>query len=302
MHDIAIIGTGPAGLSAGIAAGRAGLDTILFEKEGIGGELVNRDDVQNYPGYPDGIAGPELRAQLVETIEQYDSTAVLTTVEGIDPGSPHTIQTADGMYEASAVLIATGGGDKPLGVPGEEAYDGRGVFYCAKCDGPLYRGETIAVVGGGDHALIDTQFLAGLTDQVILIDSAPTFSAGQEYREAIAETENIDIQQGTEVLEIVGEEGLLTGLRVADVDGTNERTIAVGGLYVHVGIDPHTEFVDGTVPLTDDGRVHVGSDMQTDIPGIFAAGDVREHSPESIAAATGDGIVAVEAIRQYLAE
>lgn len=300
MYDVAIIGTGPAGLSAGIAAGRAGLSTVMFEKEGIGGELVNRDSVKNYPGFPDGIAGPELRSTLVSTLEKYDPKAILTTVEEINPGSPHTIHTPEDVYEASSVIIATGGRDKHLDVPGEEDYRGRGVFYCAKCDGPLYQGETLAVIGGTEHALIDTQFLAGLTDKVIVLSSESTLPAGQEVRTTVEENQSVEIHRNTEVLEILGTDGLVDGLRVAQVDGSDERTIDIGGLYAYVGIEPNTEFLDGTVSLSDTGQVDVGADMQTDVAGIYAAGDVRSGSPQMIPAAIGDGTVAIESIRQFL--
>ena len=300
MHDVVIIGSGPAGLSAGIAAGRAGLSTLLFEKEGIGGELVNRDHIQNYPGFPDGIGGPELRSTLVSTIEAYDPTAVLTEVDDIDPGTPHTIHTPEGEYEAKTVIVATGGRDAHLDVPGEEDYRGRGVFYCAKCDGPLYQGETLAVIGGTEHALIDTKFLAGITDEVIVVCSESTLPAGREVRTAVEEDPAVEILRDTDVLEILGTDGLVDGLRIADVDGSNERNLEIGGLYAYVGIEPNTEFLDGIVSLTASGHVDVDAAMRTDVDGIYAAGDVRSDSPQMIPAAIGDGTVAIESIKRYL--
>lgn len=302
MYDVVIVGSGPAGLSAGIAAGRAGLSTVILEKDSIGGELVNRDSIPNYPGFPDGIGGPELRSTLVSTLEEYDPKAILTEVEGIEPGDPHTIKTADGEYEGRSVIVATGGREKELGVPGEEEYSGRGVFYCAKCDGPLYQDETIAVVGGNEHALTDTTFLAGLTDRVILVESDSELSGGAEVRGQIESESAVEVLLDTEVLELAGENGLLESIRVADTDGSNERTIDVTGLYVHVGIEPNTGFLADTIPLTEEGSVIVDANMETDIDGVYAAGDIRQGSPRMIAAGVGDGMVAVESIKQRLVD
>ncbi len=298
--DVIIVGSGPGGLTAGIEAGRAGLSTILFEKDSLGGELVNRDHIANYPGVPDGIAGTELRSELVSTLEAYDPDALLAEVVDIEPGDPHVVRTEDDTYEAPAVILATGSEETHLDVPGEDEYRGRGVFYCAKCDGPLYQGETIAVVGGNDHALIDTQFLAGLTDRVILTNEGADLAGAKALREAVRAEDAVELMLETEVREITGENGVVDGIRVADVGGSNERTIEIGGLYAHVGLEPNTAFLDGTVPLTEDDRVEVGPDMQTEHDGIYAVGDIREGSPQMISAAVGDGVAAIHAVRQAL--
>lgn len=306
MRDVIIVGSGPAGLAAGYYAGRRGFDTLFLERESIGGELVNREEIRNYPGFPDGISGTELRSAMLSAADDFDPDVTLTEVESVEPGSPddldspHVVRTTDGEYEGRTVIVATGGSESRLGVPGEEEFEGMGVFYCAKCDGPLYRGETIAVVGGGTNAVTDALLLTDFAEEVVLFERTDALSADRQLREEVAAEPGIDVRYGTAVTEVVGEDGVLTGLRVEDVETGEEETIDAGGLYVHVGIDPNTEFMDGTVSLAEDGSVDVDVRMETDVEGIFAAGDVRRHSPRSIPAAVGDGVVAIESATAYV--
>ncbi|WP_336023247.1 NAD(P)/FAD-dependent oxidoreductase [Halobellus salinisoli] len=304
-HDVIIIGTGPAGLAAGAYAGRSGLDTLFFEDESIGGELVNRHEIRSYPGFPGGVSGTELRSKMVEEAEKYDPEVNLERVEGIEPGDPHTVLTDSGEYEAAVVVVATGSSDGRLDVPGEEEYEGRGIFYCATCDGPLYRDERIAVVGGGNHAAIDAVFLTEYASEVLLIDEASELAADEALADEARSHPDIEVLTGTAVTEVLGSDGLVTGIRVEseenESDSAVENTIEVGGVSVNTGSGPNSAFLDGTVSLAEDGRVAVDQSMETSVGGIFAAGDVREESPLEIAAAVGDGVTAIESAKRYVA-
>ncbi len=282
-------------------AGRSGLDVLFFERESIGGDLVNRHKIRSYPGFPDGISGTELRSKLVAAAEQYESEVNLEAVESIEPGSPHEVQAASGTYEASAVILATGGREASLGVPGEEEYEGRGIFHCAACDGPLYRDERIAVVGGRNHALIDAVFLTKHASEVVMIDSNPELPADGTIVEEVSSHPDIELRTGTTVTEILGSDGLVDGVEVVDNDGDTEA-IELSGVNVNVGIVPNTEFVAETVERNEDGQVVVDDRLETSVSGIFSAGDIRSGSPTEIAAATGDGVTALSAAKEYIVE
>ncbi|WP_247004154.1 NAD(P)/FAD-dependent oxidoreductase [Halosolutus gelatinilyticus] len=300
VYDIAIIGTGPAGLSAGAYAGRRGYDTLFFEDESIGGELVNRHEIQSYPGFPDGIAGTELRSQLVNTAETYDPDVEMAAVEDVDPGAPHELHTQHGQFQASAVVIATGSSPKRLGVPGESDYWGRGVFDCATCDGPLYAGERIAIIGGRNHAIIDALFLTNHASEVLLIERAEELTADESLAADARTNQQIKVLTGMSVTEIQGDDGVVTSIQLRDLESDETSTESVGGLNVNIGAVPNASFLEDTVDLDDDGSVIVGPDMETSVKGIYAAGDVRMDSPLEVAAAVGDGVTAVRSARTHL--
>lgn len=300
MHDVIIIGSGPAGLAAGLYAGRRDLDTLFLERESIGGELVNRERIRNYPGFPEGVTGTEFRQSLLESVDAYDPEVTLTEVEAVEPGDPHVVRTTGGEYEGETVIVATGGADARLGVPGEDEYEGRGVFYCAKCDGPLYRDEVVAVVGGRNNAVTDALLLTDFAERVELFEAADALPADRHLVEEVEADPALDVTLGTRVTEVLGEDGVLTGLRVEDVETGESRTVDAGGLYVHVGVDPNTEFLPDDVELADDGSLVVDARMETSVDGIFGAGDVRQGSPCQVAAAVGDGVTAVHAAIEHV--
>ena len=300
MHDVIIIGSGPAGLAAGLYAGRRDLDTLFLEKESIGGELVNRERIRNYPGFPDGVSGTDFRQSLLESVDAYDPEVTLTEVEAVEPGDPHVVRTTGGEYEGKAVIVATGGADAKLGVPGEAEYEGMGVFYCAKCDGPLYRDEVVAVVGGGNNAVTDALLLTDFAERVELFEAAEQLPADVHLREEVEADPDIDVTTGTSVTEVLGEDGVLTGLRVEDASTGEERVVDVGGLYVHVGVDPNTDFLPEAVERAEGGSLVVDARMETSVEGIFGAGDVRQGSPYQVSAAVGDGVTAIHAAIEHV--
>lgn len=299
MYDVIVIGTGPAGLTAGQYTSRRGLETLLLEKESIGGELINRHEIETYPGFPDGITGTELRSKLVAELEKHETAVELGEVEAIRPGEPHVVRTAATKYRGKTVILATGGRHSHLDVPGADQYEGRGVFHCAQCDGPLYRDEKIAVVGGSDHALTDALFLTKFASAVTVVTREARLSAGEYFRDEVGADPDVDVLRNTEVTAIDGDDGVVDVLELTDTESDGERTLSVGGLYVCIGLDPNTAFLD-SVPLTDDGHVVVGSDLMTEVEGIFAVGDVRQDAGREIAASVGDGAVAARAATKYI--
>jgi thioredoxin reductase (NADPH) len=314
--DLLVVGSGPAGLAAGVAAGRRGLSTVLFEADSVGGELVNRHTIENLPGRPEST-GPELRSTLVDQLGAVGGQVRLAAVEGIErldgaaadraDGTPDAgegagtpgfaADTTEGSYRARTVLIATGGRPVRLNVPGAEAYDGRGIFYCATCDGPLYAGETVAVAGGDDWALTDACYLTDHADRVLVLTEQSRLPAGETLRERVADHSAIEVRTDTSIRAVGGDE-VLEHLELVDDDGEYEE--AVGGLYVQQGVEPAADFLPEWVPRTDCGAVAVDEALETAVPGLFAAGDVRESSPRSVAAAIGDGVTACRSATRYL--
>lgn len=296
--DIVIVGAGPAGLTVDLLAERHGLETVLLERGTIGGELVNRHRIEEFPGISPDTPGTELRERMAEQLEDHDPDIRLTEVTAVEPDTPAVVRTADDTeYRARCVLLATGGTQKRLSVPGEAEYEGRGVFYCAKCDGPLYRDEHIAVAGGGDWVMTDAIYLSEFAESVTVIERD---AGGRETRHQREDDHPaIDVVERTRIEEIVGRE-TLERLVLRDEESGERRTISVDGLLVQAGTDPNTEYLDGRVPTDGAGRIEVDSGMETEVPGIFAAGDVRQNSSERIAGAIGDGTTAFHSMRRHL--
>jgi len=295
--DLIIIGSGPAGLTAGMYAGRNGYSAVVLESESVGGELVNRDHVDDYPGFPDGIAGTDLRRRLVKQARAYDIDIRLATVEAVSSPSPFEVETRDAALVGETVVVATGGRPEPLGVPGESTFVGRGVFDCAKCDGPLYADERIAVVGGGDRALVDALYLSDVANEVFVIDSEPELSAAAVYRERVASDPAITVYRNAKVTALDGDETLQ---RVTMEREGGERTdLEVAGITAKTRVVPHTEFLEDAL-LNDRGKVVVDEGLKTDVTGLYAAGDVRRGSGHKIASAVGDGATVFASMRSFL--
>lgn len=301
-YDIIIVGAGPAGLTAGIYAGRARLKTLLLEKLIHGGQVMTTDLVENYPGFPEGISGFELSDRMRKQAERFGLEFRSGEVLELTPGPDYHLLRLEGEeLRAGAVIIATGARYRSLGAPGEEAFTGKGVSYCATCDGALYRSETIAVVGGGDTALTDTLFLCRFAEKIHLIHRRNSFRGEKFLQEQVFAQKKVEIHWDTVVQEIQGSQ-VVEALQLENVKTGKVSRLPVAGVFIFVGITPNTAWLKGRIPLDEWGFIFTNAQMATSIPGIFAAGDVRSKLLRQIATAVGDGATAAFVAENYLAE
>jgi thioredoxin reductase (NADPH) len=291
QFDISIIGTGPAGLTAGLYTSRAKLSTILLEKQSFGGYMPNIELVDNFPGLGE-ISGQELSAHMLKQIREFDVQFAMAEAAGVMVGDKgFTIETDVDSYECSAVIIASGAYPVKLDVPGEEILLDKGVFYCATCDGPHFQDKVVAVAGGGDSALTEALNLTKICREVIMIEIMPELTGTRIIQDKVLHHPKIDVLCGVQIERINGDERV-ESLDLLDLETQSKGTLDVDGILIHVGRKPDTEFLRGIVPLDEDGFILINEQMETMIPGIFAAGDVRCHSPMQIISACGDGAIA----------
>ena len=295
--DLAIIGAGVAGLTAAAHAARQGLQVLVIERMGAGGQVMNVERVDNMPGYPQGISGYELGPALQEQAEEAGAQFALDTVEALQPGADgrHVLRCEGETLAARAVLIAAGSARRKLQVPGEEQLEGRGVSHCASCDGPLFGGEAVAVVGGGDSAFGEAQVLAGHASRVTVVFREAQPHAQPYLVEALAALPNVELVPNADVLEITGDAKGVTGLRVQSAPD-----ISAQGVFVYAGLVPDTGFLAGALKLDAAGRIETGADLQASLPGVFAAGDIRSGCPYLLANAAEDGAAAAASICTYI--
>ena len=297
--DVLIIGGGMAGLTAGIYASRYGLNTAIVEQMMAGAQIINLEKIENFPGFPQGIAGYELGPATQEQAMNAGVEVLMDTATNVSVDGDYLRVTGDmgGSYRGKAVIMAAGSSLRSLGLPGEEEFEGRGVSHCATCDGPLYMGQTVAVVGGGDSAADEALTLTEYTDRVILFVRGDSLDAQQVLQDRIAANPKIEVRYGAEVVEIVGED-TVTGVKVRTADG--ETVEPVSGLFIYIGLDPNSASVADLVPLDNAGHIPVGLSMDTPQPGLFAAGDIRQQSAAQLVASAGDGATAAIAAFRYI--
>jgi thioredoxin reductase (NADPH) len=299
-YDLIIIGGGPAGLTAGIYAGRARLKTLLLEKLIHGGQMMTTDLIENYPGFPEGITGFELSDRMRKQAERFGLEIRTQEVVEIIPGQPaHTVVLEDGRLTAGAVVIATGARHRRLGVPGENRLVARGVSFCATCDGALYRDREIAMIGGGDNALTETIFLERFAKKIHLVHRRNQFRAAKYLQERVLRMDKVQVHWDSEVVEFLGQDEL-TGVKLKNVKTLEFTELAVAGAYVAIGMVPNTGWLTGLLPLDERGFVRTDPIMTTQIAGIFAAGDVRAKPWRQVSTAVGDGAVAAIAAEEHL--
>ncbi len=297
--DVVVIGAGVAGLTAAMFAGRYGLKVVVVDRTGVGGQIVNAERVENFPGFPQGIGGHELGPLLHEQAEAAGAEFMLDTVEAIELDREQRIVRGVGQtLRAPAVIITAGSTLRSLGIPGEEKFVGRGVSHCASCDGPFFRGQEVCVVGGGDSALDEALVLAGFASRVSVIHRGREFRAQKVLRDRAAATDNIEVVPDTDIEEIIGADAV-SAVRLRGPGGAL-RTQAVKAVFVAIGLAPDTTFLEGIVALDPGGHVETDLVMQTSVPGIFAAGDIRKNSIAMLAASAGDGATAAVAAFRYL--
>lgn len=302
IHDVVTIGAGPTALSAAIYTTREDLDTVLFEKGVIGGLASITDWVDNYPGFPEGISGLDLGENLRKQAERFGAIIELGEVTDISSdGKLVTLNTTEGQVQAKAVLIATGSDYKRIGVPGEDEYYGRGVHYCATCDGAFYREKRLVVVGGGNSAVQEAIFLTKFATQIDLLVRGPKMRASDVLQKELEKhTDKITVHFNTPTKEIVAEDGKITKV-VGEQDG-KPVDFPTDGVFVFVGLKPNTEFLNGKIELDEIGLIKTDADLRTNLPGVFAAGDVRSGATMQIASAVGEGATAALLIRKHIEE
>jgi thioredoxin reductase (NADPH) len=299
-YDLIIIGGGPAGLTAGIYAGRARLCAVLLEKLIHGGQMMTTDLVENYPGFPDGITGFDLSDRMRKQAERFGLLIKNGEVLDIVPGKPlHTVVTEDRRGTTPAIIIASGAKYKHLGVPGEDKLTSRGVSYCATCDGALYRDQEIAMVGGGDNALTEVLFLERFAKKIHLIHRRDQFRGCKSLQERVMALPKVQIHLDTMVTGFQGQNEL-EAVQLKNVKTSEATTLPVAGVFIAIGMVPNTAWLKDLVTLDQWGFIITNEVMATNIPGIFAAGDVRSKLERQISTAVGDGTIATIAVERYL--
>lgn len=304
IYDMIIIGGGPGGYTAALYAARAGLDSVVLEALVPGGQMAQAHQIDNYPGFEEGVAGYALADKMRQEAERFGARTVLTQVTEVDlVADPKVVKTDGGTYYAKTVALATGASPRQLGVPGERELTGRGVHYCADCDGMFYKGKTVVVVGGGNTAAQDAALLSRVARKVILVHRRDTLRATQIYHRPLMEADNVEFRWNSVVEGFVqAESGALTGVRLRDVNTGAQSVADCDGVFVSIGRKPASGLVQGQVELDEGGYVVAGEDTRTSLPGVYAVGDVRSKQVRQVVTAVSDGAAAVHAAEEYLGQ
>ena len=302
VYDMIVIGGGPGGYTAALYAARAGLSTLVLEKLSAGGQMALTSQIDNYPGFPDGVDGFELGEKMRQGAERFGAKTELAEVFSMDlKVQPKVIESSEGTFYGKTVIFATGASPRKLGLDREEELIGRGVNYCAHCDGMFYRGKTVVVVGGGNTAAADALHLSRICEKVILIHRRDTLRATKIYHEPLQKAQNVEFIWNSTVSRLHSG-GKLTAVTVKDVNTAEEREISCDGIFVSIGRSPATDLVKDQLVLDDAGYVVSDETTRTSLPGVFAVGDVRTKALRQIVTAVADGAVAAQYADEYLAE
>ena len=300
IYDVIIIGAGPAGMTAAVYASRGNLSTLMIERGIPGGQMANTEEVENYPGF-ETILGPDLSTKMFEHAKKFGAEYAYGDVSEIIDGEQYkTVKVSGKEYKALAVIISSGAEYKKMGIPGEQELGGRGVSYCAVCDGAFFKGKNLVVVGGGDSAVEEGAFLTKFADKVTIVHRRDELRAQKILQDRAFENDKIDFIWNTTLKEINGKDGKVASVTLSStVDGT-EKEFEADGVFVYVGMLPLTKPFGNLGILNDNGYVVTNTEMETSVPGIFAAGDVREKTLRQIVTATGDGSIAAQAAQHYI--
>ena len=301
VYDMIVVGGGPAGYTAALYAARAGLTTLVLEKLSAGGQMALTDQIDNYPGFEEGIDGFTLAEQMQRQAEKFGARTEYAEVEKLDlNASPKVLDTSEGTFLAKTVAFAAGANPRELGIPDEAALVGRGVAYCAACDGMRYKGKTVVVVGGGNSAAADALILSRIAQKVILVHRRDTLRATKVYHEPLMKTQNLEFRWNSTVSALLHEEEV-TGVRLKDTVTGAETEVPCDAVFVSIGRKPATELVEGQLELDRSGYIVADETTRTNIPGVFAVGDVRTKPLRQVVTAVADGAVAVHMAEEYLA-
>ena len=302
IYDVVVIGGGPGGYTAALYCVRAGLKTILLEKLSAGGQMALSTQIDNYPGFEEGIDGFTLAEKMQAQAERFGTETELADVFGADLTGPvKTVHTSEGDFQGRSVILAAGAFPRKLGVPEEDSLIGRGVSYCAACDGMFFKGKTVAVVGGGDTAVMDTLVLSRICEKVYMIHRRDTLRATKVYHEPLMKAKNVEFIWDSEVTELLHDDKL-TGLRIHNKRTGKGSVLSVDGVFVSVGRVPASELFKGVLETDEAGYIAADESTRTNVSGVFAVGDIRTKAVRQVVTAAADGAVAAHYAEEYLAE
>lgn len=300
IYDVIIVGGGPGGYTAALYSARSGLSTLVLEKLSVGGQMALTNHIDNYPGFPDGVDGWTLGENMRMGAQRFGAETRFAEVLSLElSGQPKLVHTDSGIFHARTVMIATGANPRPLGLEKEAMLVGRGVSYCAHCDGMFYRGKTVVVVGGGNTAVAEALSLSRICQRVILIHRRDSLRATKVYHDQLQKAENVQILWNSAVTELHHEE-LLQAVTVKNLLSGEEVRIPVDGLFVSIGRDPASNLVRGQLELDESGYILAGESTETSLPGVYALGDVRTKVLRQIVTAVADGAMAAHHAQEYL--
>ena len=301
VYDMIVVGGGPGGYTAALYAARAGLDTLVLEKLSAGGQMALTEEIDNYPGFEDGIDGFTLAEKMQQQAERFGAKSEYAQVERMDlTAVPKVLETSEGTFYSRTVVLSTGANPRELGLPNEAALTGRGVAYCAACDGMRYKGKTVVVVGGGNSAAADAMLLSRIAKKVILVHRRDTLRATKIYHQPLMQAENLEFRWNSIVTQLLHEDNV-TGVKLKNVNTGEETTVPCDGLFISVGRKPATELVQGQLELDRSGYVVADETTKTSLPGVYAVGDVRTKPLRQVVTAVADGATAVHMAEEYLA-
>ena len=301
IYDMIVVGGGPGGYAAALYAARAGLDTVILEKLSAGGQMALTEQIDNYPGFEDGIDGFSLGEKMKRGTERFGVETKLTEVLSLDlSGTVKKAETSEGPLLARTIVLATGAGPRELGIEGEQELIGKGVNYCAACDGMFYKNKTVVIAGGGNTAAADALILSRICKKVIVVHRRDTLRATKIYHEPLMKAENVEFRWDSEIIELLHDEKVI-GIRLRNVKTGEETTLACDGVFVSIGRKPSSELVKDQVEVDPAGYIIADESTRTNIPGVFAVGDVRTKALRQVVTAVADGATAVHYAEEYLA-
>lgn len=299
-YDVLIVGGGLAGLTAGMYAARYGLSTGIVEQMMGGAQIINLEKIENFPGFPEGISGAELGPAAQEQAMDAGAEFIMAEASGVSEDGEYRVVHSDaGDYRAKAVIVAAGSTLKSLGIPGEDEFYGRGVSHCATCDGPMFMGETVGVVGGGDSAADEALTLTEYAGKVMVFHRRNELRAQQVLQDRLLSNPKIEMVWNSQVTEIIGED-TVSGVKIRNHETNLEDTIGLTGLFVYVGLEPNSALVNGVAQTDNAGHIQVNLSMETSVPGLYAVGDIRQNSASQLVSSAGDGATAAVAACRYI--
>ena len=302
IYDMIVVGGGPGGYTAALYAARAGLDTLVLEKLSAGGQMALTEAIENYPGFEDGIDGFTLAEKMQRQAERFGVKSTYAQAERMDLSAcPKVLETSEGIFYTKTGVLATGANPRELGIAGEAALTGRGVAYCAACDGMRYKGKTVVVVGGGNSAAADAMLLSRIARKVILVHRRDSLRATKIYHDPLMQAENIEFRWNSIVTELLHEDKL-TGVRLQDVTTGEQTTLACDGVFISIGRRPATGLVQDQLDLDPNGYIIADETTKTSLPGVYAVGDVRTKPLRQVVTAVADGAVSASMAEEYLTE